>query len=262
MRVAIIIPARYQSSRFPGKPLASLRGATGLARTLLSRTIDVAQAIGAAGRVFVATDDARIAAAAEAASIHAVMTPASCLNGTERCQAAVEAARIEADIIVNLQGDAPLTPTRAIDALIAEMAADPNVRVATPMIRCSPETVERLRADEVRGTVGGTTVVPDGAGDALYFSKRVLPYGGGSADCPVFLHLGLYAYRRNALEHYAATEPSAIEHAEGLEQLRFLVDGMRLRMVEIAEPAGGLWEVNNPGDVPIVESALAARGIA
>ncbi|MGK6354705.1 3-deoxy-manno-octulosonate cytidylyltransferase [Sphingomonas sp. DT-207] len=261
MRAAIIIPARYGSSRFPGKPLAPIAGASGIARPLIARTIEAAQCIGITCDIRVATDDPRIAAAAQEAGADAVMTPATCRNGTERCQAAIEAAGIDADIVVNLQGDAPLTPAGAIEALIAAVAGDAAVMVATPMIRSSSATLERLRNDEASGRVGGTTVVTDGMGDALYFSKRILPCGGGTVETPVHLHIGLYAFRKLALAHYAQQLPSALERAEGLEQLRFLDARIPIRMVEVEEPEGGLWEVNNPGDIAIVERALALRGI-
>ncbi|RIA46288.1 3-deoxy-manno-octulosonate cytidylyltransferase (CMP-KDO synthetase) [Hephaestia caeni] len=262
MQAAIIIPARFESTRFPGKPLARIKGATAIERPLISRTVDVARAVGAQCGVLVATDDPRIAEIASAAGVQTAIISEMCLNGTERCAAAVREVALDAEIIVNLQGDAPLTPPYAVARLIAEMAADPAVMVATPMVRCAPETVARLRADEAAGRVGATTVVADGAGDALYFSKRILPHGGGGAECPIFLHLGLYAYRRRALEHYAAVDPTPLEQAEGLEQLRFLDEGIRVRMVEIEEPAGGLWEINNPWDIPYVEHALGLRGIA
>lgn len=262
MRIAIVIPARYESSRFPGKPLAALKGICGTERSLLERTVDAALAVDPIIDVVVATDDLRIANVARSAGARATITSSLCLNGTERCAAAIEDGAVDADVIINLQGDAPLTPPGAITALISEISSDPTVMVATAMTRCGPDTVARLRADEEAGRIGGTTVVTDGAGDALYFSKRLLPYGGGSAECPIFLHLGLYAYRRRALLHYAALPPTPLEAAEGLEQLRFLDERIAMRMVEISEPTGGLWEVNNPDDVHIVERALALRGIA
>ncbi|MGI9377329.1 MAG: 3-deoxy-manno-octulosonate cytidylyltransferase [Tsuneonella suprasediminis] len=262
MRVSIIIPARFDSTRFPGKPLAQIRGATGLNRPLIARTVAAALGVGQGSDVLVATDDPRIAENARLAGAQAAITDFPCRNGTERCAAALSDAGEEAEVIVNLQGDAPLTHPGAIEALIREMATDPRVKVATAMIRCAPETVERLRADEAKGRIGATTVVVDGAGDALYFSKRILPYGGGDTNCPIFLHLGLYAYRRDVLLHYASTTPAALEEAEGLEQLRFLDDGIPVRMIEVDEPVGGLWEVNNPGDIVLVERALALRGIA
>ncbi|MEM9199383.1 MAG: NTP transferase domain-containing protein, partial [Pseudomonadota bacterium] len=141
MRSVIVIPARYASSRYPGKPLVPLVGATGAARSLIQRSWDAARAVPGGHRVVVATDDARIQAHAEAFGAEVVMTPESCANGTERCAAtltaltALDGAVADSDVIVNLQGDAPLTPPWFVEALIAAMA-DPAVAVATPVLRC------------------------------------------------------------------------------------------------------------------------------
>lgn len=263
MTVAIIIPARHGSTRFPGKPLAPLRGANGTTKTLLQRSWEAATAVQRPTFVAVATDDQRIADAAEAFGAESILTSPACRNGTERCWEALTAAGFDGEIIVNFQGDAPLTPPLAVEALIDAMEADPGIQVATPMIRSSPLQLDRLLADARAGQVGGTTVVCDTVRDALYFSKRVIPYvPERTANAPVFLHMGLYAYRREALERYAALEPCAIELAEGLEQLRFLHARIPIRMIEVADPPGGLWEVNNPADIVPVEAALAARRIA
>lgn len=262
MRSVIMIPARYASTRFPGKALADIRGATGETATLIERTINAARAADGAHDLIVATDDQRIADVARRAGVRAAMTPEDCRNGTERCAAVLSAGEVEASIVINLQGDALLTPPHAITALIEALRDSPDISVVTPMIRCSPETAARLRTDEGAGRIGGTSVVCNGMGDALYFSKRLIPHGAGGEDCPFFLHLGVYGYRANALRSYAEAPPCAIETAEGLEQLRFLHLGRAIRMVEIAEPEGGLWEVNNPEDIPIVERTLALRGLA
>lgn len=261
MRCAIIIPARFGSSRFAGKPLASIRGAGGEARSLIARTIEAGRAAAATHDLLVATDDQRIADSAEAAGARAVLTPSDCRNGTERCASVVNAGATDAEIIVNLQGDAPLTPPTAIAALIKLLQDCPDVAVASPMIRCCAQTAARLVRDEAQERVGGTTVVTNQRRDALYFSKKVIPYGGDTPECPINLHLGVYAYRAEALRRYATAAPSPLELAEGLEQLRFLDLGIPIRMVEIEEPAGGLWEVNNPEDIVIVERALSVRGI-
>lgn len=262
-RIAVIIPARFESTRFPGKPLAPLRGADGTARSLIVRTWEAAQRAAGVSEVWVATDDPRIAEAADAAGARVILTPVTCRNGTERCWHAVAAAGIRADIIINLQGDAPLVPPEAIEALAEAMQADPRLAVTTPMIRCAPLVRARLQAEEQMGRVGATTVVFDARHNALYFSKRVLPYlPDGAAEAPVYLHLGLYGYRREALQAYAAAPPSPLEALEGLEQLRFLHAGIPIRLIEISEPDGGLWEVNNPTDVAVVEAALAARGLS
>ncbi len=259
-RVAIIIPARFSSSRFPGKPLIPLRGVNGALKSLVQRSWEAARLVGGVAEIWVATDDARIAEQARGFGALVVETPFDCRNGTERCWAAVREAGIDADIIVNLQGDSPLTPPLAIELMIDTLRSEPHVHVVTPMIHCTPLQLDRLTADARTGRVGGTTVVFDGAADALYFSKRVLPYlPERTYDVPVYFHLGAYAYRREALEVYAEAPPSSLELVEGLEQLRFLHEGVPVRMVEIPDPPGGMWEVNNPSDIVIVEAALAER---
>lgn len=258
--VAIIVPARFGSTRFPGKPLAPLRGADGVAKSLVERTWNVARGVGGVDEIWVATDDHRIADEARRIGARVAMTSSDCRNGTERCWDAVRSAGIDADIIVNLQGDAPLTPPLAIEALIDIMIGDPSIAVATPMIRCSPLQLDRLMADARSESVGGTTVVCNRADNALYFSKRVIPFVPcRAAEAPVHMHLGVYGYRRQALADYADQKPSPLELVEGLEQLRFLHAGITIRMVEVCDPPGGLWEVNNPADIVMVEMALAER---
>ena len=261
---AILIPARHASQRFPGKPLALLRGADGEARSLIHRSWEAAAAIAGPTRCWVATDDARIADAVVAFGGQVVMTPSSCRNGTERCAAALEVLGPVAPIIVNLQGDAPLTPGIVVADLVAALAADPDAAMATPAVRCSPSLHRHLIADQAAGRVGGTTVVFTSAGRALYFSKRVIPHlpdGHPAAHEHVHLHLGVYAYRPAALAAYAAAPPSLLEGLEGLEQLRFLDVGQPVRVVPFAPIGWDCIELNNPGDRPAIEAALAARGI-
>jgi len=132
-------------------------------------------------------------------------------------------------------------------------------------VRATPEIHRRLLADQSEGRVGGTTVAIGANGDGLYFSKAVIPHVAPSAvgdpALPVFLHIGVYAYRRAALEAYAALSPSPLEMLEGLEQLRFVEHGRPVRVVEVAAPGYDIWELNNPQDVAPIEAALAARGL-
>jgi 3-deoxy-manno-octulosonate cytidylyltransferase (CMP-KDO synthetase) len=264
MTTAIVVPARYASTRYPGKPLVPLKGARGVAKPLIQRSWEAATAVSGAPRVVVATDDDRIAEAARGFNAEVAMTPESSRNGTERCAAALAAVG-DADIVVNLQGDAPLTPPAFVEGLIAAMEADPSIQVATPALRATPEIHRRLLADQQAGRVGGTTVAIGANGDGLYFSKAVIPHVAPSAvgdpALPVFLHIGVYAYRRAALEAYAALPPTPLELLEGLEQLRFIEHGHAVRVVEVASPGYDIWELNNPEDVAPIEAALAARGL-
>lgn len=262
-RVAIVIPARYASTRFPAKPLSPLRGAGGEAKPLIRRSWEAAIAVPGVDHVIVATDDARIADAAAAFGATVAMTPESCANGTERCATALADLPDDVGIVVNLQGDAPLTPPEMVTGLIARLRSG-DAAVATPALRCTPDLYRRLVTDSREGRVGGTTVVLSAAGNALYFSKRVIPYVPedrvDEAGLPVFLHVGVYGYTRAALAAYAALPVCSLETLEGLEQLRFLDAGHPVAVVEAA--AADLWELNNPSDTAVIEAMLAARGIA
>lgn len=263
--VGIVIPARFASSRYPGKPLAVLRGAGGAERTLIERSWRAARAVRGVASVVVATDDPRIADAARGFGADVVMTPTDCRNGTERCAAAIEGLADRPDIIVNLQGDAPLTPAGIVEALIARMRAEPELPVATPAIPCSPTLYRHLVEDQAAGRVGGTTVVSDHKGDALYFSKRVIPHLPPDhpldAEVPVHLHMGVYAYRAVALAAYVAAEPSPLEMLEGLEQLRFLDRRIRVAAVPCPMPEWDVIELNNPTDVAMIEAIMRQHGM-
>ena len=254
-RVLVVVPARYDSQRFPGKPLAPIRGGDGVARPLIRWSWEAAIAARHRAEIVVATDDARIADTVRGFGGAVVMTGRDLRNGTERCAAVLDQLDAEPDLVINLQGDSPLITRAALDALIDAWIAV-QAPVLTPWLACDSVIGEMLVADHQTGRIGGTTVVSDHTGDALYFSKRPIPYGPGEG---LKLHLGLYAYTPAALRSYAALPPGPLELAEGLEQLRFLENGIPIRLIEVARPASGFWEVNNPEDVAQVERALAAR---
>jgi 3-deoxy-manno-octulosonate cytidylyltransferase (CMP-KDO synthetase) len=264
MKTAIVVPARFASARYPGKPLVALKGAHGTLKPLIRRSWEAAMAVPGVERVIVATDDDRIADAACGFGAEVAMTPETCRNGTERC-AAVLPALDGIDLVVNLQGDAPLTPPGFVSALIEAMALDATIGIATPILRATPVVHARLLADQKAGRVGGTTVAVGAYGDALYFSKAVIPHippaQVENPALPRFLHIGVYAYRPATLMAYAALPLSPLEQLEGLEQLRFLEHGMPVRVVEVPAPGYDLWELNNPEDVPAVEAALAQSGL-
>lgn len=270
MSAVVLIPARWASSRFPGKPLAPLRGANGTALPLILRSLAAARQVAGVAAVHVVTDDARIADVVRDAGGSALMTSPAAHNGSERCAEAVAQIDGGAEIIVNFQGDALLTPPTMVEALLAHLAATPGASVATPVMRQRWQEVRALAAEEAAGRVGGTSAVGAPDGRALYFSKRLIPYlspatlAAGAADdlSPVRLHIGVYAYRRAALAAYAETPPGALEELEGLEQLRLLDAGVRVDLVEVPTPAFTLRELNNPEDVAPIEAALTAAGIA
>jgi 3-deoxy-manno-octulosonate cytidylyltransferase (CMP-KDO synthetase) len=264
MPVLLIIPARYASSRYPGKPLVPLKGVTGQARSLIERSWMAAVRVRGVDRVVVATDDARIARAAEAFGAEVAMTPETCRNGTERCAAAAEMLGSDYDVIVNLQGDAPLTPPWFVEPLIAALAEDGARALATPVLRCDAPSLAGFLEDRRQGRVGATTAVFDRGGRALYFSKEVIPFTGRplgpDEEIPVFHHVGVYAYRRDALLAYPSWPEGPLERWEGLEQLRFMENGYRVHCVEVEARGHAFWELNNPADVGRIEAILTARG--
>jgi 3-deoxy-manno-octulosonate cytidylyltransferase (CMP-KDO synthetase) len=264
MKIAILIPVRFASARYPGKPLVELRGATGVAKPLIQRSYEAARRAGGSSDVCVVTDDDRIAGACEAFGAPVIMTSSDCRNGTERCAEAL-AELGDVDLVVNLQGDACLTPSSFVEALIAHMHEDRRALVATPAIRLRSAEVRMLQDEEAAGRVGGTSVVRDERGRALYFSKRLIPFlPTGALDdvlSPIRLHVGVYAYRRVALELYARTPPAQLELLEGLEQLRFLTAGIPVDVVEVDPPSFALRELNNPEDLEPIEQALAEAGL-
>lgn len=260
MKTVILIPARYASTRYPGKPLAELTLPDGSRKSLIRMSWEAAMQVKGVDGVYVATDDDRIREAAETFGAKVIMTTESCENGTARCADALARANIDADLIVNLQGDAPLTPAWFVEDLIAAMKADPEAQVATPVLQCDPLTYSHFTEDRKAGRVGGTTAVFNAKGHALYFSKEVLPYIDADkvpdSNIPVYHHVGVYAYRPDALAAYTNWPVSELETLEGLEQLRFLVNDTKVRCVIVQGKGRVFWELNNPEDVPRIESVL------
>lgn len=258
----IVIPARYGSTRLPGKPLIAIAG-----RTLLSRVVAVArEGARRAGNadVVVATDDARILDHARALGCDAVLTDSAITSGSGRAWAA---SRDRAPaIVVNLQGDAPFVDPAMIAALIAALRGSTSA-VATPVVQLDWDALDAMRAHKQGSPFSGTTCARDGAGRALWFSKAVLPAMRDEARLrktsplsPVFRHIGLYAYRFDALRSFEATPPTPYEQHEGLEQLRFLESGVEIRTVEVAAPRHAMSGIDTPADVAMAERLIAQFG--
>ena len=262
MTVLIAIPARYASTRYPGKPLVMLTGPDG-AKSLIQRSWEAAMAVKGADRVVVATDDGRIRDHATGFGAEVVMTSSDAQNGTERC-AEVAALLPGFGVVVNLQGDAPLTPAWFVEDLVAGLLSDPGADIATPVLRCDGRMLAGLLADRKAGRVGGTTAVFGAGMRGLYFSKEVIPFTartyGDDDPSPVFHHVGVYAYRPAALTAYPHWPAGPLERLEGLEQLRFLENGRQVLCVEVAAKGRQFWELNNPSDVAVIETMMAAMG--
>ncbi|MGB8815183.1 MAG: 3-deoxy-manno-octulosonate cytidylyltransferase, partial [Paracoccaceae bacterium] len=182
----------------------------------------------------------------------------------ERC-AEVQALLPGFDIVVNLQGDAPLTPAWFVEDLIAGLRANPTAEVATPVLRCDGRALNGFLADRRAGRVGGTTAVFGVGGRGLYFSKEVIPYTGkvyaDGDETPVFHHVGVYAYRPDALAAYSGWAMGPLEALEGLEQLRFMENGRAVLCVEVQARGRQFWELNNPEDVPRIEAMMVEMGV-
>lgn len=265
MSVLIVIPARYASARYPGKPLAELRGATGVSRSLIERSWLAACDVAGVDRVVVATDDDRIKNAAEGFGAEVVMTSTACANGTERCAEAHATLGGGFEVVVNLQGDAPLTPHWFVEGLVEGLRQAPEAEIATPVLRCDGAALHSLLADRKADRVGGTTAVFATDHRALYFSKEVIPFTSKpyaeTDPTPVFHHVGVYAYRPDALASYPTWPTGPLEQLEGLEQLRFMENGRNVLCVEVEAKGREFWELNNPEDVPKIESMMAKMGL-
>jgi len=255
MQTVIVIPARYASSRFPGKPMHAVRGVS-----TLERVWRIAKAVKHPATVLIATEDQRIVDFAAGFGGDAVMTPDSCTNGTERTFEAIKSRRLAGDIIVNLQGDALLTPPWVLDAMIEELRADTTADIVTPAVRLDDEGLREFAQHKVANPASGTTVVFDIHHRALYFSKAMIPYTRKAGHSAVYRHIGLYGFRRDSLERYIALPPSPLEICEGLEQLRALEHGLKIRVAVVDYRGRSHGSIDSPGDVKFVEDVIEREG--
>jgi 3-deoxy-manno-octulosonate cytidylyltransferase (CMP-KDO synthetase) len=258
MKRIIIIPARYASTRFPGKPLIKLNG-----KEAILHTVDAARNVGGADGIYVATDDKRIVRTVEDYGCNAPLTSAHWQNGTERV---AEAASIlglhDDDIVINLQGGAPLTPPWFVEAIFRVLDERTDAEMVTPALKCTATIYDRMAQDRKSGIVGATTSVLDATRRALYFSKELLPYVSSVealSATPVYHHVGLYGYRVRSLREFPLWGVGPLEYAEQLEQLRYLENGRAVYVAEVE--AGGIefWELNNPHDVGLIEKAFGGH---
>jgi len=233
-----VIPARYRSTRFPGKALATLSG-----KPLIQHVYERSVPARRLNRVLVATDDERILEAVLGFGGEALLTSPNHLSGTDRL--AEVALRVEAPIYVNIQGDEPLVDRRDIDALVEALEADRSIEMVT--LRSVITNPKDLRSPDV------VKVVSNRAGDALYFSRSLIPHQGETGAAGTYRHLGLYAYRRELLLAAAVTAAGVLERAEHLEQLRVLEMGRKIRVLEAVGYSMG---VDTPEDLVRVQEFL------
>lgn len=257
MTAIIVIPARYGSTRLPGKPLKMIAG-----KSLLHRTWSIAKAVTHVDEVYIATDDERIKQHAEAFGAQVILTPVDIENGTERVYYAASTLAVKPDIILNLQGDAVLTPPWVIQALLDKMLADSAIGFATTAMRLTESQYQQMVISKQNGAVGGTTVVWDKQDNALYFSKSLIPFVRKVTDdgLPVFRHIGLYVYRYPVLKQYVALPPTVLEQTEGLEQLRALENGISIKVVQVDYRGRTHWAVDSQADIDHAEWLIDQEG--
>lgn len=244
MKIIGVIPARYGSTRFPGKPLQRIAG-----RPLLQWVVEAARTSRRLADVWLATDDERIAELGRSLKIQTVMTDPELPSGSDRVWAAVREAAC--DVVVNIQGDEPLLTGELLDRLV-EPFSDPEVSMATLGRPLQPGDLESPQTAKI---------VRNARGEALYFSRLPIPFSRVDAkqnDGLCLKHIGLYAYRKEFLQRFCAQGPVPLELAEGLEQLRALFLGARIRVVEVDHES---WGVDTPEDVAKVEQLLKRRGM-
>lgn len=265
--IIIVIPARYNSSRFPGKPLVKIAGIP-----MLKRVADIAQSVCNKNNrchYIVATDDARIMAFCQQNNLPFKLTAPACQSGTERCWDAVSQLDQKPEFIINLQGDNPLCPPSVIEAILADWCRS-KAAVVSAYLALDWIEYDHFSATKQATPFSGTTVEVDHHGYAMTFSKQILPVirhidkaKQTLVISPVKRHIGLYGYSYIALKQYFKLPESLYEQSdiEGLEQMRFLVNGIKIKMVEISfgsrKSSSG---VDSPEDVKRVERILTEFG--
>ena len=266
-QILIVIPARYQSSRLPGKPLKKIAGVE-----MIKRVSGIADYICKKNdrcNYVVATDDERIIDFCEDNNINALLTSDTCKSGTERCWDAVKKSNSRPELIINLQGDNPLCPPDILQEIIDSWKKD-KADVFTPCIHLKWDEYERLVEAKKTTPYSGTTVLVNKAGYAMAFSKTIIPTirkvevaKEKLEKSPVRQHIGLYAYTYSALENYFNLSQSDYEKdfIEGLEQMRFLVNGLQVKMVDI-DLKGRVFTsgVDSPEDVERTEAIIKEYG--
>jgi 3-deoxy-manno-octulosonate cytidylyltransferase (CMP-KDO synthetase) len=241
--VVAVIPARYDSSRLPGKALADIDGIPMIVRVF--RRASMASSL---RRVIIATDDQRIAEAVRQAGAEVEMTASTHQSGTDRI--AEVAGRIHAEIYLNVQGDQPFIAPQDIDAVAEVMAGDGTIAMAT--LGTPITSVEEWR------NPNKVKIVCDNQGNALYFSRSPIPLwrDGNGVPAPALRHVAVYGYRREFLLNFASLKPGTLEQIEKLEQLRAMEHGYRIRVVPSVAPS---LEVDTPEDLTIAVAAARAR---
>lgn len=265
VKTLVVIPARYGSTRFPGKPLAKIAG-----KEMLLRVVEIAQkgTKNTDAKIVVATEDERIETFCKAHQIECMMTSDACKTGSDRVCETVKKLGIKPELIINLQGDNPVCPPWFIEELIKTFESDKNVDLVTPCTRLSWQALDKLRESKKSTPFSGTTCITDKNGYALWFSKNIIPAIRKENDLrekgdlsPVLRHIGLYGYKYDSLFRFKELDESSYEKLEGLEQLRFLENGMKIKVALVDYGAfEGMSGVDSPEDLKRAEELFAKYG--
>lgn len=254
-KALIVIPARMASTRFPNKPLASIMG-----KPMIERVVDIALNVQHAAKVVVATDDSQIAASIEH-KVEVVMTSNACKTGTDRVAEAAKQLDDSYDIVFSLQGDAVLTPPWVVDDILKAMLDDASIQIATPATLLSGQAKLDFIESKKAGSSSGTCVVFDKHMNALYFSKGLIPFArDGYTDAPIYRHIGLYGYRKQALDKMNQFKQTPLELIEKLEQLRALENGIPIKIVVVDYKGRTHGSVDTHQDLEVVEQIIQAQG--
>jgi len=276
MNILIFIPARYHSTRFPGKPLALLSGQSMLQRVWkialqakhnclqasqqLSPTMSI--------DILVGTEDQRIIDHCVSHQMQAILTTDQCDSGTQRAAIALNQTKHQADYIINLQGDNALCPPWFVESIIQSCINTHTPSVITPYVKLDWAALDRLRTEKNTTPFSGTCVVMGKNQQAFWFSKNIIPairneqqLRATTAISPVARHIGLYAYHQSILQDFNLYKPTEYETYEGLEQLKFLANAIPIQMVEVNyQGRTGMTGIDSPEDLQRAETLIAIEG--
>ncbi len=265
-KTAIIIPARYASKRFPGKPLTKIAG-----KEMLKRVWEITEIVKQRKKnvdAVVATDDNRIADFCITNNMKYVMTSQNCRSGTERSIEAVKQLDYKPDFIINLQGDNPLCPPWFVEDMISCFEQNPDLEVITPYVNLSWKELDKLREHKKENPFSGTTVIIDKNNFAIWFSKQIIPavrkenkLREQSDYSPVNRHIGLYGYNFNCIDKIASLKKTNYEEYEGLEQLAIIEEGISIKMQKVDyRDRDGMSGIDSPADVKIADKIFDKFG--